>query len=385
MKIRISVIRPDHLGDHVLFSGAWKHLQKRWPEAEIILYAPKFAINLLEHCPYIRSIRPSEQLEEDALCRKPLRWVPQFRESGSIARAIQLTRRQFARGNCNYKTDILLLPLRTPLRKYHHLVRYIPSRIKIGIDNQPRGSTSIVSCLVKTFYTSRMEAFGLPKDFPELELNRLFLNFLGCDVPTANLWPEFWTTSADRQFAEDWLPRDGGLVFGLAPGVPARKDKQLPPGWFADTFRSMSNHKCRLVFFGTAAESEYIQAVINELSRLDKFTEIKNLAGRTTPRQLVECVRNCDLVLSQETGFLHIAVALRKHALGLIGGGYFNRFFPWGEPDLVHPIFNQMDCFNCDWICKYDTLRCLQEISPSKASISINAALANVAKASSTA
>jgi ADP-heptose:LPS heptosyltransferase len=379
-KIRLTVLRPDHLGDHVLFSGAWKHLRTLWPDAEITLFAAPFASNLFEYCPYIDKILPIDQLEAYGIVRDPLPSLPWFPGSGRIAHAFRLLRRSLIRWS--YKTDIVLLPLRSPLHHAHHLVQFIPAKLKIGISDNPKDNSPTRYRDVAALYTSRMEASQLPRDFPEMELNRIFLQFLGGTVASEDFWPEFWTTKADRLFSENTLPKKGDIILGFAPGVPSCPEKQLPPSWYADVFRN-TGLRCRLAVFGTKTESEYIQSIIDEISCLGQFTEIKNLAGKTTPRQLVECVRNCDFVFGQETGFIHIAVALKKPAICIVGGGHFNRFFPWGDPSRVYPIFNHMTCFNCEWICKYDTLRCLQEIPPWKASMAINSALMHFGKTKS--
>jgi len=95
---------------------------------------------------------------------------------------------------------------------------------------------------------------------------------------------------------------------------------------------------------------------------------VVNLAGKTSVREMIECLRRCDAILSQETAALHIATALHKPVLGIVGGGHYGRFYPWGDPEIARVVTKPLDCFGCNWACKYATMRCIQEISPSEAS-----------------
>jgi hypothetical protein len=62
--------------------------------------------------------------------------------------------------------------------------------------------------------------------------------------------------------------------------------------------------------------------------------------------------------------------------LGIVGGGHYGRFFPWGDPKLARVATKQMDCFGCNWQCKYETMRCIQEIAPESAARELAALLA---------
>ena len=88
--------------------------------------------------------------------------------------------------------------------------------------------------------------------------------------------------------------------------------------------------------------------------------------------ELIECIRRCNIVLSQETAALHIATALRKPVVGIIGGGHFGRFYPWGDPNVSRAVNKPMDCYGCNWRCKYESIRCIQEISVETAAAEMN-------------
>jgi len=64
---------------------------------------------------------------------------------------------------------------------------------------------------------------------------------------------------------------------------------------------------------------------------------------------------------------LHIATALRKPVVGIVGGGHFGRFYPWGDPETSRVVNLPMDCYGCNWHCRYDRLRCIQDIPAANA------------------
>lgn len=61
----------------------------------------------------------------------------------------------------------------------------------------------------------------------------------------------------------------------------------------------------------------------------------------------------------------HLAVAVNTPTVCVIGGGHYKRFFPYGDPKLFRAATEELDCFYCDWKCKFDTPLCVKDISVS--------------------
>jgi ADP-heptose:LPS heptosyltransferase len=86
------------------------------------------------------------------------------------------------------------------------------------------------------------------------------------------------------------------------------------------------------------------------------------------PKSLVEFaqrVADAKAVLTVETSTAHLAAALDKPAVILIGGGHFGLLGPWQRSSKQRWLTNQLPCFGCDWRCIYPEIRCLSEIPPS--------------------
>jgi ADP-heptose:LPS heptosyltransferase len=215
-------------------------------------------------------------------------------------------------------------------------------------------------------YTRQMDATGLSWHSPELETNRLFLQFLGIDAGPGELWPEFWTTHGDASSAGALLGGGEGPLLGIAPGAVSPPGKRLPAGWFIDSVREARLDGTRIVLLGGRNEIAVCGEIEWELVK-SGAREVVNAAGQTNVRQLVECIRACDFLLCADSAPLHIATALRKPVAGIMGGGHFGRFYPWGEPALSRVVSKPMECYGCNWTCKFETMRCVQEIHPSDA------------------
>lgn len=83
-----------------------------------------------------------------------------------------------------------------------------------------------------------------------------------------------------------------------------------------------------------------------------------DLTGRTALAQLAEVIAGSALVVSNETGTVHIAASLRVPSVCITGGGHYGRFVPYpasrlldhAPPQVVH---HSMPCFGCNWHCHF--------------------------------
>lgn len=80
-------------------------------------------------------------------------------------------------------------------------------------------------------------------------------------------------------------------------------------------------------------------------------------------------------VLSMESAAAHIACALGKAGVFLIGGGHFGAFAPWTtRPNQVW-LTNELPCFGCDWNCVRSTPECITHVPPTAITTALNRVL----------
>ena len=127
---RILILRPDHLGDLILFSGALRHIRKRWPEAHITLCVRSYGMKLFANCPYIDRLQPYEPFIPLGRINWPL-WMP-----GRWAQAL------FTAIAPSWSYDLAILPLAAPWVNHHRILQWLPARERIGICGNTENQTA---------------------------------------------------------------------------------------------------------------------------------------------------------------------------------------------------------------------------------------------------
>ena len=106
----------------------------------------------------------------------------------------------------------------------------------------------------------------------------------------------------------------------------------------------------RVVFVGKAEE----KAGDDVLATLRKDEGIADMTGRSTLPELLDIMKGAALVVSNDTGPAHVAIALGAKTVVIVGGGHFGCFVPY--PDGVAPrharfVYERMGCYHCFWRC----------------------------------
>jgi len=80
-----------------------------------------------------------------------------------------------------------------------------------------------------------------------------------------------------------------------------------------------------------------------------KFGKKVNLCGETSLFQAMDIIKNAKLIVGVDTGLAHMACALDKDNIILVGGGHPGRFFPYHRKTIL--VRKEMDCYGCNWRC----------------------------------
>ena len=91
-----------------------------------------------------------------------------------------------------------------------------------------------------------------------------------------------------------------------------------------------------------------------------------NLAGKTTLPEMIELLRLCELLVTNDTGPMHVAVALDKPVIGIFGPTEPRRTGPYGQMEntLRHPL-PCAPCMKSECAC-HNPMECLTAITPEK-------------------
>jgi len=146
--------------------------------------------------------------------------------------------------------------------------------------------------------------------------------------------------------------------FGLNPGAEYGPAKRWPAERFAAAAIALQKQtQCRWLIFGGPGDVALAEKIAGEIASPDTI----NLSGKTTLRQLTAALKICRLVLTNDTGPMHLASAVGTPVI-----------VPFGStsPELTGPIFtsnaqilrNPVPCAPCfRRECPID-LRCLTGI-----------------------
>ena len=257
--------------------------------------------------------------------------------------------REIARAAGNQAYDWLILPAFNLDKATLKLSRMIPANRRIAFRGEMRGVR---------FWHRWMHQRGISEkvdvpdpDLHELEKYRILLGYLGLQPALA---PPSLKKMSPRGMSRPKQPAGAGPRIILAVGTVNRIKEY--PHWAEVVAMLQEKLKPEWVLIGGAGET--IPAALQTV--LPRETT-RDLVGKTTLETLAEEIEEADLFLGVDTGPAHLALALEKPAVVVLGGGDYGRFFPYGKARVVT---QRMDCFQCHWECKYERALCLHDIPP---------------------
>jgi heptosyltransferase II len=291
---RILVRSVNWLGDAIMTTPALARLREARPEAHITLLTPQKLAELWQHHPALDEVISIDR-SDTLLC---------------VAKRIR-------RG----RFDVALLFPNSPRAALEPFLARVPERIAFARPWRTWALTKPVPCPGQKATTTRRstaEVQRLIREQPEKgrdifpttahqvhDYLRL-VQTLGAD-PTP-LAPAISITEQEvktvrRQFRVD----EGDLLLGLNPGAEYGPAKRWPENSFIEAARRITTDtKCRWWIFGgpgDVAVAERIAGGIGDGSA-------QSLAGQTSLRELCAALKACSVVLTNDTGPMHVAAAV---------------------------------------------------------------------------
>lgn len=96
----------------------------------------------------------------------------------------------------------------------------------------------------------------------------------------------------------------------------------------------------------------------------NKVPDVNNQVGKLNWRKTAEVLSSCEAYIGNDTGLSHLASLVVGKCLIIMGGGTFRRFFPWPFAVNQYIIFHGLECFDCEWNCKYHDHFCMSLVRP---------------------
>lgn len=185
---------------------------------------------------------------------------------------------------------------------------------------------------------------------------------------------------ADAAWAEEFLARQGlagARLLGLAPGAAYGPAKRWPAERFAAAARELvqSEGFAAVLLFGSGGERQACAQVQEGLSDL----QVLDLAGATTLGQAMALLARLGLLVSNDSGLMHLAAALGVPTLAVFGSTDPGATAPLGP--RVAMVQGRAECAPClKPVCPRPEMICFTSIAPERVAARARELLAGEAR-----
>src|SRR6185503_762590 len=153
-------------------------------------------------------------------------------------------------------------------------------------------------------------------------------------------------TDEDRMFARRFLDEHNGAghrLIGFQPGTSINmRWKQWPIERYREVIASVAADRpdSRIVLFGSPNEEAMIRDVARGLEH-----RVTIAAGKTSVKQVAALIEQCDLLVCNDSGLMHAAVAVGTPVVAIYGPTDIRRTAPLGHGHTV--IRHELPCSPC--------------------------------------
>ncbi|MDI6787372.1 MAG: glycosyltransferase family 9 protein, partial [Planctomycetota bacterium] len=181
---------------------------------------------------------------------------------------------------------------------------------------------------------------------------------------TDNKYTGVYITDNDHLYSqrliEEITSGQTGLIIGINPGGnPASPTTKCWPGErFATVADNLAQkYSARIVITGSPSEIALAEKMAS-LMKVKPFIA----AGRTTVKQLAALLKRCHLFISNDTGPMHIAVAMGTPTIGIFGAGFWPALGNYPPETNFIMVRHEVNCWPCYKLHCYQP-RCLEGIT----------------------
>lgn len=322
----VLIVGPSWVGDMVMAQSLFKLLKERNPATVIDVLAPSWTLPLLARMPEVRAGIALPVTHGELRLARRYRLGRRLRDQ-RYQQAIVLPN--------SFKSALIpwwaAIPLRTGYR----------GEWRWGVLNDRRHlDKAVLPMTVQRFLklgVNRDE--GLPASIPS---------------PALRVRPEDSATALAR------LGLTGGAqpVLALCPGAEYGSSKRWPAHYFAEVARAKLAQGWAVWLFGSEKDAPITAAV-----RALAGAACVDLAGRTRLDEAIDLLALADLVVSNDSGLMHVAAALGRKLIALYGSSDARATPPLS--DTAQIVSLNLSCSPClKRECPLGHTHCLHELKP---------------------
>ena len=322
---KILIINPFGIGDCLFTTPLIKNLKLNYNDSFIGYWCNKRVKDLLQNIPEIDKIFPSSRGDiKKAYRNSKLKGIKQ-----SLDLFLALKKEKF-----NLAIDFSLD------HRYGLVAKLCGIKERIGFNYKNRGR----------FLTKRIELTG----YSEKHAVEYYLDLLRL----INLEPKKFDLevgiqqgsriSVKKILAESGIS-DGDLLIGMAPGAGASwGDDAGLKHWPAKNYAQLADlliekFAAKILLLGDSSERPIAETITNSMQH-----KAVDLIGKSDLAQLVALIDSTQILITNDGGPLHIAVALKKKTVSFFGPVDDKVYGPYPEDKERHIVLkNNLDCIPC--------------------------------------
>ena len=322
----VLLIRQDAIGDFTLWLDTAKEYRKYFPPEnyKIILIGNELWFDLAKELPFWDEVLPVN--------------VKAFK-------TLSLYRWNLLRKVRSFGAGTAIQP--TYSREFYHgdsLIRASNASKKISSVGNMSNRNHLKTILADRWYTDLIPSS--PKPLNEIERNAEFFSGFVKKLYLPS-YPEL-QVSGDYNIRE--LKRKSFYVLSLGAN---KKYREWPYKYYAKIAQKIHKKTGWLGLICGAENEFHLGENIKKLCD----APLQNYAGQTTLSELTSLLAKSQILISNETGTVHIANAVGTPTVCILGGGHFGRFMPYpelsGQTNHLKIVFHEMTCYGCNWKCIY--------------------------------
>ncbi len=323
---RILVVKAAGIGDLLLAVPALRALRARFPEATIDLLVTPKCESLLQSCSYVDHVFviPTEGMQNKIV-------ISEIKPLLQLLR--QLRSRQY-----DLLVNLYHLFSNRGAFRFRLLLQAVGAKFSIGRNTDGRG----------TFYDAWIDDSWEDPAFAsrhEADLNLDVVRLLGAEDPGEGL--EFPVHEENRAALTEVLEQEGiretrALRIVLNPGGDAVY-KRWPAEYFARLADLLIEKTgAEVLVVGGKKDRPVIERVLSQMER-----HAIDLTGKLTLPELAALFSTSDLMVTNDTGPMHLAVAVGIPVVALFGPGKPGRYGPYGGAGRHHLLYHPVVCSPC--------------------------------------
>ena len=315
------------IGDAVMTMPAIRALRKAYPESKISLLVKPSVSPIFEIDPNINEVILYEESFKGIL--------------GKLRLAMRLKKRHFSKAILFQNAfDAALIAFFSG----------IPKRIGYNRDGR------------RLLLTYPIPFNGEDRGLHHIDYYLNLLSYAGINTERTDPW--IYLGIEERLAARDKLSMLKRPILGINPGATYGSAKRWLPERFAEVANwFIKDTNGSIVIFGSAKEIEMADEIFIRIEpELRNKEHVLNLSGKTSLRELISLISECDAFVTNDSGPMHIAYAVGTPMAAIFGSTDPKLTGPVGVGDIV--VKADFECSPCfERICRNNDMKCMYAVT----------------------